>query len=98
MIALAEGDAYAAISYLRRRLHHYPTDGHGLWSYALLASELPELGETFENDLLTAFERLHPDALPLDFIAVSQRLMNQPNLAMKSIEEGIKRDCKQAAN
>jgi len=98
LIALMEGDAYAAVSYLRRRLHHYPTDGHSLWAYALLAMQLPELQATFESDLSQSFKRLHPESLPLDFIAVSQRLMGHPGLAQSTLEEGLLRDCAQALN
>jgi len=93
-----EGDAYAAVSHLRRRLHHYPTDGHSLWAYALLAMQLPELQNTFVNDQAQAFERLHPDSLPLDFIAVSHRLMGQSDQAQSTLEEGLLRDCAQADN
>ena len=92
-LALAEGDAYAAVAHLRRRLDLYPTDGYALWSYALLSAALPELASTFLTDLERSQSRLHYESLPLDFITAALVLHGDLEGARAAKEEGIARDC-----
>jgi len=92
-IALAEGDEYAALAHLRRRLALYPSDGEALWFYAMLASSQTVVKPTFEADAARAMDRLHPEGRPLDFLLASYRLVGSDSAAAGLMEEGIQRDC-----
>ena len=92
-IALAEGDRYAALTHLRRRLSLYPSDGETLWFYAMLALDDTSVIPTFLADAERAMERLHPEGRPLDFLVASYHLVGAEASAEGLMAEGIERDC-----
>jgi tetratricopeptide (TPR) repeat protein len=94
-IAMAEGDSYAALAHLRRRLALYPSDGEALWFYAMLASTETSVVGTFEADAARAMARLHPEGRPLDFLLASYRLVGATTQTDGLMETGIERDCEQ---
>ncbi len=92
-IALVQGDRYAALSHLRRRLTLYPSDGEALWFYAMLVAELDEDSSraTFRRDADQAMARLHAEARPLDFLMASLAMAGEDTGELRS--EGEQRDC-----
>ncbi len=92
-IALAEGDRYAALTHLRRRLSLYPSDGEALWFYAMLANHDDGVVTTFLADAERAMGRLHPEGRPLDFLVASYHLVGAESSAEGLMAEGIERDC-----
>lgn len=92
-IALAEGDAFAALAHLRTRLALYPSDGEALWFYAMLVSEFEALDaeSTFQRDADAAMARLHPESQPLDFLMASLALVGVDTDGLH--DQGVDRDC-----
>jgi len=92
-IALAEGDAFAALAHLRTRLSLYPSDGEAMWFYAMLVSDQEELAavSTFERDAKAAMGRLHRESQPLDFLMASLALVDADIDGLH--DRGVARDC-----
>ena len=91
-VALAQGDRYGALAYLRRLLQLYPFNGQSLWFYATLVEAADQ--EMFFADLDEAMARLHPDQRPLDYLVVSNEILGRHDEAARYMAEGIERDCK----
>jgi tetratricopeptide (TPR) repeat protein len=92
IVSLEAGDRYGAISTLRDLLDLYPIGGQALWLYALSLD--PQDHGTFRADMDRALGRLHPDALPFDFMGAALRVVDDPEPAKKALAEGYVRDCK----
>lgn len=90
-VALHEGDRMGAVSYLRKQLSYYPSDGEALWFYATLAAQpdLAALQPTFLADLERAMGRLHPEGRPVDFLAAAWRLMGEQDRADALIDDSL---------
>lgn len=92
LVSLEAGDRYGAISTLRDLLDLYPIGGQTLWLYSLSLEDRDR--PTFRADMDRAVGRLHPDALPLDFVGAALRVLDDPEPARKALADGYARDCK----
>ena len=93
LLAVQEGDPYAAFSHLRQRLQLYPSDGFALWAYGLLVTDNPDFRDTFHADMERAMGRLHPGSRPLDFQAAGLHLLGRGAEAGEAVAKGLERDC-----
>lgn len=90
-VALAQGDRYGALAYIRRLLQLYPFNGQSLWFYATLLEPVDQ--EMFFADLDAAMTRLHPDQRPLDYLVVAHEILGRHEEALKFMGDGLARDC-----
>jgi len=94
-LSMAEGDGYAALAHLRRRIQLYPSDGQALWFYGLVAAELDDRGvmTTLQHDIERSVARLHADARPLDFELALWHLLGDEARVKELLARGLERDC-----
>jgi tetratricopeptide (TPR) repeat protein len=95
-VAALEGDAYGAITHIRRLMELYPSGGVAPWLYARQVAGTADQA-LFRRDAERALARLHPGDGPLDFLAAAYRVLGDVERAHAFGEAGRARDCSRAA-
>lgn len=91
-VALAAGDRYGSMAYVRRLIQLYPSVGQFLWFYAMLVQDEGEAA-TFRRDMETAVARLHPFSRPVDFMVAAHHVLGDQDAALDLMEEGLAAHC-----
>jgi tetratricopeptide (TPR) repeat protein len=95
IISRMEKDFDGALTHLRRLVRNKPTEGFAHWLLAKTA--VGKDRKTMAQVELSAIEnRLHPEDIPLDFLAGAWHMLHDETRAQTFMEAGLARDCGRA--